>query len=286
MFQRLFSIEVAATAITLVACLAVFAGNAWTEEIKRPEVQQTSTNTAATNATNAANNPANPLITVDLQNYFMPSPKGYPGRIGNWGLLRVSVPVNKFGLHQYIRTILPISTTPIVQGGPNTGVGDLTVYDFLLNQFKGATIGVGPLIEAPTARGSVYGPGKWQAGVAGIVLSPHKWGLIGVLPNYAHSFSGNSSSAVGQDLTVQPLVHYNLPHGFNLRSTGVWNFNTYSHVNYIPLGLGVGKVLKRPNGDLINLYIEPQYSVYATGSAAPKWQIYTGITLKFPMGKQ
>jgi hypothetical protein len=271
---------------TLIVGLVVFAGRAWTEETERPAIQKVTTDTGAANSTNAANNPANPMITVDLQNYFMPSPRGYPGRIENLGLLRVSVPVNTFGLHQYIRTILPLSITPIVQGGPDTGVGDLTVYDFLLNEVKGATVGVGPLIEAPTARGFDYSPGKWQAGAAGIVLSPHSWGLLGVLPTYAHSFAGNSSGPAGQDLTVQPLVHYNLPHGTYLRSTGVLNFNTYSHVNYIPIGLGAGKVWRRPNGDLINLYFEPQYSVYETGSTAPRWQIYAGVTLKFPMGKQ
>ena len=69
------------------------------------------------------------MLTIDLQNYFMPSPEGYPGRIGNQGLLRVSIPINNFGIHQYVRTILSITTTPSVQGGPNTGAGDLTVYD-------------------------------------------------------------------------------------------------------------------------------------------------------------
>jgi hypothetical protein len=250
--------------ITLMASLVVFAGRAWTEETEKPAIQKAATDAGAANSTNAANNPANPTITVDVQNYFMPSPVGYSGRTENLGYLRVSVPVNNFGLHQYIRTILPIYTTPIEQGGPNTGAGDLTVYDFLLNQYRGATIGVGPLIEAPTARGSNYGPGKWQAGAAGIVLTPHHWGLLGVLPTYAHSFSGNSLSRASQDLTVQPLVHYNFPRGLYFRSTGVWNFDTYSHVDYIPVGLGGGKVWKRPNGDLINLYFEPQYSVYKT----------------------
>jgi hypothetical protein len=228
--------------IILAISLLAFAGTAWTEETKKPETSQATTGTDASNATNAANNPANPTITVDLQNYFTPSPVGYSGRTENLGYLRVSVPVSKFGLHQYIRTILPISTTPIEQGGPDTGAGDLTVYDFLLNQFRGATIGVGPLIEAPTARGIDYGPGKWQAGAAGIVLTPHSWGLLGVLPTYAHSFSGNSSSRAGQSLTVQPLIHYNFSRGFYFRSTGVWSFQTYSHVDYIPVGLGGGKV--------------------------------------------
>ena len=272
--------------IMLIISLLVFARSAWTQETKRFETLQAATGTDASNATNAANNPAYPTISVDLQNYFMPSPVGYSGRTGNLGYLRISVPVDKFGLHQYIRTILPINTTPIQQGGPDTGAGDLTIYDFLLNHFREATIGVGPLIEAPTARGFDYGPGQWQAGAAGIVLVLHDWGLLGVLPTYAHSFSRSGSSRAGQNLTVQPIVHYNFPRGFYFRSTGVWNFDTYSNVNYIPVGLGGGKVWKRSTGDLINLYFEPQYSVYETASTAPRWQIYSGVTLKFPVGKR
>jgi hypothetical protein len=50
------------------------------------------------NDTNAANNPAHPLLTVDLWNYFAPSPEGFPGRIGNQGLLRLAVPIDAFGM--------------------------------------------------------------------------------------------------------------------------------------------------------------------------------------------
>ena len=108
---------------TTILVITLLAGNAWTEETKKPATPQAATGTGSSNTTNAANNPANPTITVDLQNYFTPSPAGYSGRTENLGYLRVSVPVDKFGLHQYIRTILPISTTPIVQGGPDTGAG-------------------------------------------------------------------------------------------------------------------------------------------------------------------
>jgi hypothetical protein len=66
----------------------------------------------------------------------------------------------------------------------------------------------------------------------------------------------------------------------------VWTFNSFTHVQYIPLGFGAGKVWKRSNGDLVNFYIEPQYSVYRTGVASPKWQIFAGATFKFPLGKR
>jgi hypothetical protein len=272
--------------MALAAALVFFAGNAWTQENNAVQSQSVATSADAASDANAANNPIHPLLTVDLQNYVAPSPEGFPGRIGNQGLLRLSVPVDAFGVHQLVRTILPINTTASVQGGPNTGVGDLTIYDFLLFQVHGNAIGVGPLIAAPTARGEAYGSGKWQAGAAGIVVAPHNWGLLALVATYQHSFSGNSSSAVGQLTALQPFVIRNLHRGFYLRSSGVWTFDTFHHVQVIPLGFGVGKVWKGSNGDIANLYIEPQYSVFQSGVGSPKWQIFAGATFKFPTGKR
>jgi hypothetical protein len=196
------------------------------------------------------------------------------------------VPIDAFGLHQFLRTILPINTTASVQGGPNTGVGDLTVYDWVLFEEHGATIGVGPLIAAPTARGEAYGSGKWQAGASGLVVAPRNWGLLALVATYQHSFSGNSSSPVGQLTSAQPFVIYNFPHGFYFRSSGVWTFDTFHRVKDIPLGFGLGKVWNSSNGRIVNLYIEPQYSVFQSGIGSPTWQIFAGATSKFPTGKQ
>ena len=272
--------------VVLAASLVFFAGNAWTQENNAVQSQSVGTSPDAASDANAANNPIHPLLTVDLQNYVAPSPEGFPGRIGNQGLLRLSVPIDAFGVHQLVRTILPINTTASVQGGPNTGVGDLTVYDWVLFEEHGATVGVGPLIAAPTARGEAYGSGKWQAGAAGLVVAPHSWGLLALVATYQHSFSGNSSSPVGQLTSVQPFVIYNFPHGFYFRSSGVWTFDTFHNVKDIPLGFGLGKVLKTSNGDIVNLYIEPQYSVFQSGIGSPKWQVFAGVTFKFPTGKR
>jgi hypothetical protein len=182
--------------IVLAAAFVFLAGNAWTQEDNAVQSQSVATSGDAASDTNAANNPIHPLLTVDLQNYVAPSPEGFPGRIGNQGLLRVSVPIDVFSVHQLVRTILPINTTASVQGGPNTGVGDLTFYDFPLFQEHGNAIGVGPLIAAPTARGSVWfremaGRRCWNYGFTS------QRGLLALVATYQHSFSGNSSSRVG-----------------------------------------------------------------------------------------
>ena len=103
--------------IVLAAALVFFAGNAWTQENNAVQSQSVATTSGSgeANDTNAANNPAHPLLTVDLQNYFAPSPEGFPGGISNQSLLRVGVPLNAFGLHQFVRTFLPIETTARVR---------------------------------------------------------------------------------------------------------------------------------------------------------------------------
>src|SRR5260370_37242975 len=88
--------------IVLAASLVLFARNVWTQESNAPQSQAVDVGSREANDTNAANNPIHPLLTVDLQNYFAPSPEAFPGRIGNQGLLRVSVPIGAFGLHQHL----------------------------------------------------------------------------------------------------------------------------------------------------------------------------------------
>src|ERR1700675_2166818 len=120
--------------IILVVGLVSFVGSARSQETSGRPAQNVNTGSGATNDTNGGNNPVNPMLTIDLPNYLVPSPEGYCGRIGDQGLLRVSVPIDECGLHQFVRVILPIDTTATEQGGPNTGVGDLTVYDLVLFQ--------------------------------------------------------------------------------------------------------------------------------------------------------
>jgi hypothetical protein len=65
--------------MVLVASLVFFARNVWTQESNAPQSQTVDIGSREANDTNAANNPIHPLLTVDLQNYFAPSPEAFPG---------------------------------------------------------------------------------------------------------------------------------------------------------------------------------------------------------------
>jgi hypothetical protein len=251
-------------ALTLVAALAE--GSARAED-------------AGGNATNDANNPLTPKITVNLQDYYTPSFYGPLNSDANSLLLRGLIPMNVGGLPQLLRFTLPYSVNPSPQGYAD-GLGDLTVFDLFVLPSKPVLLAVGPLFVAPTGTVRFTGAGRFQAGAAGAAVAPQSWGLVGGLVTYQHSFANDFGREPTSLFTVQPIVFYNLPQGFYVRSSAIWNFDVENNLGYIPVGLGAGKVMQI--GKVIaNAFIEPQYTVYKYGEQVPHWQIFAGLNLQF-----
>jgi len=64
------------------------------------------------------------------------------------------------------------------------------------------------------------------------------------------------------------------------------SFDTTSGTGVIPIGLGIGKVTRLASGNLLNVYLEPQISAYASGTGQPKFQLFAGFNMQFPkLGK-
>jgi hypothetical protein len=269
---------------TLLAVgLVLFATTAQAQNA--PAVQDPSNNstTSPTNITNASNNPVTPKTQILLQNYFMPSPQGYGGRPANEGLLRLYWPFLVFGVQNIFRVYQPIDTKPLFPTGRHAGFGDTTVFDLALHKVGKFTLGGGPLLVIPAGSHSNMSDGKWQAGVAGSVVTERSWGLLAAIITYSHSFSGyGSGHPPTQVVGVQPLAHYNFNKGYYLRSSGIWNIDYGNHVSVIPIGFGAGKVTLLRSGIVMNLYVEPQRSVHHTGTGSPTWQILTAATFQFP----
>jgi hypothetical protein len=236
---------------------------------------------------NEANNPLTPKITINFQDYFIPSFKDTPGNPhANQFLLRGLIPSDMGGMPQLLRFTLPIATSPDVPTGYITGLGDLTLMDiFILPKQGDVTFGLGPLLVLPTATDSSLGSGKWQIGAVGIGVAPQDWGLLAGLVTYQTSFAGADSREDMDLFTLQPIVNVNLTDGWYLRSSATWNFDLQSGDAYIPVGLGVGKVFKLDKGVTMNAFIEPQYTVWNEGSAR-RWQIFTGLNFQFPIGQR
>ncbi|MDR5763131.1 hypothetical protein [Caballeronia sp. LZ035] len=230
---------------------------------------------------NKSNNPLNLASSFNIQNSFAPSLFGVNGHTNDF-LLRPTVPIGPNGIvpvPEIFRMTVPISTRPDPSGGYNTGLGDINLFDiFLLSQGE-TQFGVGPLVTAPTATDPTLGTGKWQAGLAAVVVNANKARLIGALVQWQHSFAGQSSRPTVQSLTAQPFGLFNLPDGWYIRSTGVWTFDLQRGNYYIPVGLGAGKAW-RGGSTIYNAFIEPQYSVAHSGNV-PKWQIFAGLNMTF-----
>ncbi|MGV1793685.1 hypothetical protein [Rhizobium sp. A37_96] len=238
-------------------------------------------------ATTEANNPLTPKISVNFQDYYVPSFVNTPGDPqANQFLIRGLIPSDMWGLPQLFRFTLPIATSPDVPTGYVTGLGDLTLTDLFVLPKKGdVTFAAGPVFVIPTATDEQLGSGKWQIGGSGVVVAPQSWGLVGAFATYQTSFAGVSDRDDVSLLTFQPIVNINLTDGFYLRSTATWNFNLESGNSYIPVGLGIGKVFQLDKGITMNAFIEPQYTVWHDGPGAPRWQIFAGLNFQFPIHK-
>ncbi len=241
---------------------------------------------AATNATseqtNEANSPLTPKITVNFHNYYQNL--YHVDDDADTFMLRTVVPTKILDTVHLFRATLPLVLAPEIGGGQVFGMGDLTITDFIPFKAEGIEFGIGPQLTFPTATRDETGTGKWQAGVAGLVLKPMESGLLGVLVTWQGSFAGPSNRPTQNNLSVQPLLLYNLPEGWYLRSTAICNFQLNEDHNYtIPVGAGVGKVFVLSGGTTVNAFVEPQWTVAHDGDGTPQFQLFIGCNLQFPI---
>jgi hypothetical protein len=234
---------------------------------------------------NAANSPLTPMITINFQDQA--APLLYSSGDGmNSFLFRGLIPNKLGGLPQLFRFTLPVTTVPAGMGNRTTGLGDLNVYDLFPFPVGKMELAAGPLFTFPTATETATGTGKWQAGLASVLIAPQKWGLAGGLLTWQHSFAGDGHRLTQDILSFQPLIIYNLPKAWYLRSTATWNFDL-AHGNFaIPIGFGAGKVWILHSGTVVNLFAEPQVTIAHSGAGQPQFQIFAGLNLQFPIRRK
>ncbi|MBX9945284.1 MAG: hypothetical protein K2Y40_14465 [Reyranella sp.] len=234
---------------------------------------------AEDNAQNEGNDPFTPKGALQLQDYFQPFLNNRVGSGANQTNLRGVLPHDAFGVPQFARASFPVLASAWGPGGSETGIGDLTIFNTVVVAVGGAKVGAGPLVIAPTATSASLGERKWQLGGEGIASVRHAWGLTGAFVAYQQSLDRQS-----QSLTVQPLVTYNLEHGYYLRSSGIASFDLVRHNTVVPLGIGLGRAIPLAGGRILNFFIEPQYSLIRIGDGVPTFQVYSGINFQFPLG--
>jgi hypothetical protein len=184
---------------------------------------------------------------------------------------------------QIIRATLPISSGEDNNATQQSGLGDFNVFDAIrVSPEESRTVlAVGPMLVAPTATNPSLGQGKWQAGLAAVGLHPLSEGslLIGIL-TWQHSFAGEHSRPAAQVVTFQPIAALSIGGGYYVRSSGIWSFDIPNNKHLIPIGAGFGKVFKIGNA-IVNAFIEPQFTIYHTGTGLPSIQIFSGLYFQF-----
>jgi len=233
-----------------------------------------------TNSQNEANDPLTPRMAFQVHDYAQPILSDRPEAGAHQLYLRHVLPHDTLGVDQIARASLPLIANSWGPHGAWNGIGDFTIYDMAVAYLGRTKLGAGPLAVAPTASAPALGLGKWQAGVQSVVSASHDWGLSALLSSYQQAFDGTL-----QTLTIQPLLFLNLDGGYYLRSTGISTFNLGRN-SVVPVGLGLGRVFERSDGRLVNVFVEPQYSVVQTGPGVPAFQIFTGVVLQFPVQRR
>lgn len=227
-----------------------------------------------------ANDPLADMNAFNFHNFYGASLHGVPDATSNTLNLRGVAVMGR----QIIRATLPVSTVPTDATSSASGLGDFNIFDAIVVTGPSAstTLGVGPLLVAPTASEDALGAkNTWQGGAAAVaVKSLGPGSLVGGLATWQTDFAGGDGRVDTNLATAQVFFSAFIGNGFYLRSTPVWIFDFENDVHVVPLGLGVGKVTKF-GGAVANLFLEPQFTVYHEGQGAPSVQVFLGMNFQF-----
>ena len=236
------------------------------------------------------NDPTATLTQMQVQEFFTPSQYGtnaMPNTVQGRFILAVQ-PHGPLDLAQIVRPTFALVTIPQNKGASTrTEFGDSQLLDLFVmpeSMTEGIDFrwAIGGYFVFPTATSKSAGNGAWQAGPAGAFrYRPIPRLLISGLIQQATSFAYTSPNRTPITmLTFQPMISYQLGHGWYLRSSdATWSFNLRQRTSTtIPLSVGLGRVWSLARGVAIN------------GSLAGEWMIYRQFapqteqfTLKFQM---
>lgn len=229
-----------------------------------------------------ANNPLANMTAFNMQDYYIGEFAG-SGEDGNQFWLRYAQPFSLGETNWLLRASLPFNTFPTSVGNHTTGMGDLNLFAaYLIDTGNPAvSFGVGPQITAPTATKDAVGSEKWSAGLVNVLFngSSPKF-QYGYLLSWQDSFAGSSNREDAHLAAFQPFLFYQLGDGLYLRAAPIWVYNIENDNYSVPVGVGIGKVIKRGK-TVYNVFVEPQFSIADDGPGQPEWQIFFGFNLQF-----
>jgi len=169
--------------------------------------------------------------------------------------------------------------------GGTVGTGDMvSTFFFTPAHVRRIIWGFGPALLIPTATNSQLGAGRWGLGPSFAVLSQPEWGSVGVLVQNILSPSASTKRGPVNQMQIQPMFSYNLPHEWYLTTnptiSGDWTQHAGDHW-LVPIGGGPGRTFKvgrQPVDANLTLY---RNVVRPVSQFSPKWQLTLQVTLLF-----
>lgn len=230
-----------------------------------------------------ANNPLANMTAFNIQDYYI-------GELtesdddANQFWLRFAKPISVSDTNWIVRASLPVNTFPTRPNGDReTGIGDFNIFAaYLIDTGNPAvSFGIGPQLTAPTASKDELGSEKWSAGFANVLFNSSSPKFqYGYLLTWQASFAGDGGREDVNVGALEPFAFYQLGGGTYLRTAPIWVYN-FENDNYsVPLGVGVGQVIKKGK-TVFNVFVEPQFSVADNGPEQPEWQIFLGFNMQF-----
>jgi hypothetical protein len=226
-----------------------------------------------------ANNPLADMNALNFQDSWISTIRGVPNDTINTMNVRPVMVVGR----QIIRATIPLATVPQGGGLYASGMGDISVFDAIKLTADGSKtdIAVGPLLVFRSATDDALGQGKWQAGGAVVAIHPLSGGsLLGALITYQTDFAGDEARSGTSILAAQPIVTLSMGGGYYARSSATWVFDLENDRALVPFGIGMGRVFKGLGG-VVNVFIEPQISVYSKGESQPAFQLFMGLNMQW-----
>ncbi|MGQ7248078.1 hypothetical protein ACUN9Y_12130 [Halomonas sp. V046] len=235
------------------------------------------------NAAAQANNPLASMTAFNMQNYYIDEITD-SDESANQFWFRYASPFSLGQSDWLLRASLPINSYPTPPSGDTeTGVGDLNLFtSYLVDTGNPAiSFGFGPQLTAPTASKDEVGSEKWSAGLVNVLFNASSPKFqYGYLMSWQQSFAGEDDRNDIDVAAFQPFGFYQLGDGTYLRSAPIWQFNLDNGDYGIPLGVGIGQVIKQEK-TVYNFFVEPQFSVADEGAGQPEFQVFVGLNLQF-----
>lgn len=228
-----------------------------------------------------ANNPLADLTAFNVQYYFRPLLNETTGGMANTTWFRFAIPTGRV----LWRVSAPLETRHINNSTTNiskSGFGDLDLFAAYLAVMKPKfTFGIGPSAAFNTATDPTLGSGRNSLGLAAVgFAAPAPEIQLGALVIWRTDIGGDDGRTPVNLLAVQPIYFWQLGKGLYFRGAPIIPFDLESGNYHIPVGMGIGKVIK-VNNTVFNFFIEPQPSVLVKGPGQPNFQVYTALNMQF-----